>query len=105
PNYGRVSFAGALTSDVPADAREMALTADHLFVAGSAGVAVFALDVTSGLPSPAGVRTEEGSWNPLQLAATPDGSQLFVASLNAPYLRRYAIGDEGALALADSLAE
>src|SRR5690606_34077171 len=104
PNHGRVSFAGALaSSDVPADSSEMALTAEVLFVAGSAGVAAFQLDPISGLPSFLRLHAEEAGWMPRELALLPDRSQLFVASGGAPYLRRYGIGGNGVLTLADSL--
>src|SRR5690606_23648693 len=63
----------------------------------------FQLDPISGLPSFLRLHAEEAGWMPRELALLPDRSQLFVASGGAPYLRRYGIGGNGVLTLADSL--
>ena len=97
PNYGRLAFAGALESDPPGSPREMALTADFLFVAASGGIAVHALDPQNGLPGEATVFTDGNSLVPLQLAVMPQHGLLFAAAASAPYLRAYAIGEDGSL--------
>jgi uncharacterized repeat protein (TIGR01451 family) len=81
PAFGRLSYAGTLSSGVPAQAERIVSSASHVYVSGSnpAAVSLFRRDPASGLPIHDSVHTASMPAGASALALDRSRARLFVA--------------------------
>jgi uncharacterized repeat protein (TIGR01451 family) len=97
PSFGRLSYAGTLSTGVPAQAQRIVSSASHLYVSGSspASVSVFRRDPASGLPIHDSVHTGSMPAGASALAIDRSRARLFVAGSGAQIVQ-YALNTDAA---------
>jgi uncharacterized repeat protein (TIGR01451 family) len=91
PGFGKLSFAGSVTTGVPTTPRRMIVTAQNIHVSGDAGVAIYRRDAVSGLPVFDQLHTASMPAMPGPLAVSAADNLLFVGSTTGNAIAAFAI--------------
>lgn len=97
PAFGRLSYAGTVSTGVPVQAQRIVSSATHVYVSGSspAAVSVFRRDPASGLPIHDSVHTDAVPTGASALALDRARARLFVAGSGGQIVQ-YALNTEAA---------
>jgi uncharacterized repeat protein (TIGR01451 family) len=89
--YGLLSFAGSVSTGVPASPGRIVVTADNLFVSGDNGVAIYRRDPVNGMPIFVASHTDAMPATPRALAVSAARSRLLVGSDSGNVVAAFAI--------------
>ncbi len=91
PNYGKVAFAGSVTTGMPTVARQLVVTNQNLFVSGDNVISIYRRDQVSGLPIHDIQHSLSVPAAPGAMALSTTDNLLFVASSSGQVVSSFAI--------------
>lgn len=91
PNYGKLAFAGSVTTGVPTPARRLLVTAQNLYVSGQNAVSIYRRDQVSGMPVHDVQFATDMPTAPAAMAVSSSDALLFVASSTSNTISAFSI--------------